>query len=398
MRVLKGLPSPPPDIDCALTIGAFDGVHSGHRALIARTLERAREGRRACAVLTFEPHPVEVLAPQVRLHYLTGAAERARLIEAAGADMLYIVPFTEETARTPARDFVRPLLEVLRMRALVIGYDFTMGYKRQGNTQFLQQLGEEWGFGVDVLEPVVVDGEIVSSTRIRKLLEGGSLESATRLLGHRPTLEGSLDTDLRLHIDPRRQILPDGVYEGFIGGGEAQAPRSACKIRFREAVPTLAPSLAALDLIGRDVMIEFTGKLREARGIYEEIGHTADVALRVRAWSFEELLCSAAEGMGALMAEPAGIASDTPTEISVSGDDDEALLVNWLNELLYQHEMSGRVFREFDITLTSEHTLRAIARSEPAAANRKHIKAATFHDLHIDRHDGQWDVTIVFDI
>ena len=398
MKVLEGLPSQPPAIDCALTIGAFDGVHTGHRALIARTLERARQGGRACAVLTFEPHPVEILAPQVHLRYLTGAAERARLIEAAGADVLYILPFTAETARTPARDFVRPLLDILRTRALVIGYDFSLGYKRRGNAQFLQQLGTEWGFSVDVLEPVVVDGQIVSSTRIRKLLTNGSLDAATRLLGHRPTLKGALDTDLKLHVDPRRQLLPDGVYEGFISSAEAQAQGSACTIRFQTGVPALAPSPAALDLIGRDVVIEFASKRSEARGTFEEIEHTADVALRVRAPSFEELLRSAAAGMGALMAEPAGVAIGTAAEISVSGDDDESLLVNWLNELLYQHEMSGQVFRDFDITLTSEHALRAFVRGGPAGANRKHIKAATFHDLHIDRHDGQWDVTIVFDI
>ena len=197
MKVLEGLPAHSLDMDCAVTIGAFDGVHVGHRALIARTLARAREGGRTCAVLTFEPHPVEVLAPQVHLRYLTGAAERARLIEAAGADVLVILPFTAETAGTPAREFVRPLLDLLRMRALVIGHDFTLGYKRHGNAQFLQQLGTEWGFSVDVLEPVMVDGEIVSSTRIRKLLDGGSLEAATRLLGHRPTLSGVLDQGSR---------------------------------------------------------------------------------------------------------------------------------------------------------------------------------------------------------
>jgi len=398
MKVLEGLPSQPPDFDCALTIGAFDGVHIGHRALIARTLERAREGGHVCAVLTFEPHPVEVLAPQVHLRYLTSSAERTRLIEASGVDVLYILPFTEETARTPAREFVRPLLDMLRMRALVIGYDFTMGYKRQGNAQFLQQLGEEFGFSVDVLEPVVLDGEIVSSTRIRKLLESGSLDAATQLLGHRPTLSGVLDQGLALHFDPRRQALPDDVYEGFVGLGEAGKSLEGCTIHFENGVPRLSPSPVAFALKGRQVVVEFASKRPKPRGTCEEIEHTADVALRVRASSLEELLRCAAEGMGALMARTAGITIDTSTEMSVSGDDDEALLVNWLNELLYHYEMSGRVFRDFDITLRSAHTLHAIARGGLATANRKHIKAATFHDLHIDRHDGQWDVTIVFDI
>jgi SHS2 domain-containing protein len=381
-----------------VTIGAFDGLHIGHRALIARTLERARECGRACAVVTFEPHPVEVLAPQVNLRYLTSGIERTRLIEAAGADILCVLAFTADTARTLPREFVRPLIDGLRMEDLVIGYDFTLGYKRQGNTQFLQQLGNEWGFGVDVLEPVVMDGEIVSSTRIRKTLGSGAIDAATRLLGHRPTLNGMLDHDLTLHYDARRQTPPDGSYSGFIGTGESESQMSDCMVRFQSGNLSLSPSPAAAGLAGREVVLEFAGRLPDPRGTYEEIEHTADVALHVRAGSLEALLRSAADGMGALMADPASVPLDAVLEVSVSGDDDEALLVNWLNELLYQFEVSGHVFRDFDITLTAEHALRAIARGGPSREHRKHIKAATFNDLRVVRHDGQWDATVVFDI
>ena len=357
-------------------------------------LARARESGLTSGVMTFDPHPVEVLAPHVQLRYLTGMAERASLIEATGADVLYVVPFTTLTARTPAREFVRPLVETLGMRALVIGYDFTLGHQRQGNAQFLQQLGEEWGFSVDVLDPVSVDGGIVSSTRIRKLLAAGEVAEAARLLGHRPSLSGTLDTELVLHCDPRRQMLPDARYDG-LAGPAGETPRIACAVEFRHGRPTLAPGSAARELAGRNVSVEFTSS---ARGSYEEIAHTADVALRVEAPTFAELLRTAAAGMGELMADPETIHIDTSSEITARGDDDETLLVNWLNELLYWHEMTGRVFREFDIRLAADRTLEATARGGTPGVHRKQIKAATFHNLHINARDGRWDTTIVFDI
>jgi riboflavin kinase/FMN adenylyltransferase len=263
MRILRGLPAEPLDVDCAVTIGAFDGVHVGHRALIERTLERARADNGTCVVITFDPHPVEVLAPQVNLLYLTSNAERTRLIEAAGADILCVLPFTVDTSRTRARDFVRPLLDTLRMRALVIGYDFTLGYKREGNTQFLRTLGNEWGFSVEVLDPVVVDGETVSSTRIRKLLASGSVESATNLLGHRPTLSGRLDSGLALQLDARQQSVPDGSYNGFVGRRKSAAEGTPCVIRFQSGIPRLSPSDEALAMAGQEVVLELLGHVDE---------------------------------------------------------------------------------------------------------------------------------------
>ena len=184
MQIFHGLPNSPLPTESTLTIGIFDGVHRGHQMLIGRTVQAARAAQRLCGVMTFHPHPIEVLAPDKPMHYLSDIGTRAQLIEALGVDYFCIVPFTTEVAQTLARDFVATLLKRLQLRELVIGHDFTLGYKRQGNAAFLRELGEEWGFAVQVVEPLVLGGEIVSSTRIRRLLREGRLDEAQELLGH----------------------------------------------------------------------------------------------------------------------------------------------------------------------------------------------------------------------
>jgi riboflavin kinase/FMN adenylyltransferase len=184
MQIFHGFPAAPLSTESTLTIGIFDGVHRGHQMLIGRALQAARAAQRVCGVMTFHPHPVEVLAPHKSLRYLSDLETRARLIAALGVDYFCVVPFTPEVARTVARDFVTMLLERLRLRELVIGHDFTLGYQRQGNAAFLRELGEEWGFAVQVVEPLLLGGEIVSSTRIRRLLSEGRLAEARELLGY----------------------------------------------------------------------------------------------------------------------------------------------------------------------------------------------------------------------
>ncbi len=131
---------------------------------------------------------------------------------------------------------------------------------------------------------------------------------------------------------------------------------------------------------------------------YQEIEHTADVAIRVRAPSLAELFCQAAEGMFALIADLATVRIDTQREVAVDGPDDETLLVNWLNELLYQAETSGKIFCKFEVDLRSPNQLQGLARGGPAREVRKHIKAVTFHDLRIERTNDDFETTIVFDV
>ena len=396
MQIFHELPDAPLRAESALTIGVFDGVHRGHQALIAMARERAREARRLCGVMTFDPHPVEVLAPNTRIGYLSDLDERVRQFEAFGADFCCIIHFTKQTAATSARDFVHPLLETLRMRNLVIGHDFTLGHKRQGNAAFLRDLGAEWGFSLDVIEPLRADGDIISSTRIRKLVEAGDVEAAARLLGHPLAVHGTLSPQLQVQAAERLLLPPDGRYAGSVGPVYAsEAPQAALLLlEGRQIQIEDAAELQAL--AGSAVRMELTG--RSSVPPYEEVEHTADVALRVRGRDLQDLLLNAAKGMSALMAVNNAQAMSIEREVNVQGDDPESLLVNWLNEILFQTEMGGQVFHDFQIRLEPGYRLHATLRGSQPAEFHKQIKAVTFHNLRIEQHNGKYETLIVFDI
>jgi riboflavin kinase/FMN adenylyltransferase len=171
----------------AVAIGNFDGVHLGHRALIAR----AREiGPRAVA-LTFDPHPGAVLAPAGAPPALTSLARKLELLEDAGADAVIVEPFTRELAAMSADDFVDAVLcGGARAEAIVVGYDFRYGAGRAGTIDTLRAHAARCEIGVAVVDPVEVDGEVASSTKIRALLAGGDVAAASRLLGRRYDVDG----------------------------------------------------------------------------------------------------------------------------------------------------------------------------------------------------------------
>ncbi|MDT8420987.1 MAG: bifunctional riboflavin kinase/FAD synthetase [Desulfuromonadales bacterium] len=174
-----------------VTLGNFDGVHLGHRALFRRTVQRAREFRARSVVYTFEPHPLKILAPDRAPNLLNTPEEKERLIAASHLDMLIRTPFTRELASWSAGDFVREVLVgCLRVKYLVVGYDYAFGRGREGDSDFLRAQGEKYGFGVDVLQPIGVDGQPYSSTRIRDMIAAGAVRDVVALLGRNYTFEG----------------------------------------------------------------------------------------------------------------------------------------------------------------------------------------------------------------
>ncbi len=261
MEIYRGIPDFTFESETAMTIGVFDGVHIGHQALIQQTLQRARETNRLCGVMTFDPHPVEVLAPHVQLRYLTSMPERAQLIERLDVDFLCIIPFSVETSRTSAADFVRPLFERLRMRELMIGDDFTLGHNRQGDANFLRALGRAWGFKLEVVAPVHLDGEIVSSTRIRASLREGKVQAATDMLGRRYGLSGQLTEDFNLHPDPKRQMPVDGLYAAVARENKPQHLPISCAARILQNVVYLPGNEQTRQLAGKEIVIEFVKRL-----------------------------------------------------------------------------------------------------------------------------------------
>jgi riboflavin kinase/FMN adenylyltransferase len=179
---------------CLLAVGAFDGVHVGHRTILREMVLVARAQGLQSAVLTFEPHPLEVLAPAEAPPRLTGPAARAELMAAAGIDYLVTMPFDRDVAAMPPEQFIHEHFGgAFRPRGVWIGYNFGFGSRGRGGPALLRQLGQELGFAVRVFDPLTSpDGVVVSSTAVREALAAGQLALAARLLGRPYRLWGEV--------------------------------------------------------------------------------------------------------------------------------------------------------------------------------------------------------------
>ncbi len=175
----------------AVAFGNYDGVHIGHRAVIAEAGLAARRLGAPLGVVSLEPHPLTLFNPGGPPFRLTNPQQLARAVEAAGADRLYLVPFGHETANLSDRAFVEDILvRGLGVRHVAVGFDVTFGKGRSGNPETMRRYGEEFGFTVSVAEMVAEDGSKISSTAIRELLRAGEPEHAARLLGRPFAIEG----------------------------------------------------------------------------------------------------------------------------------------------------------------------------------------------------------------
>lgn len=223
MHILHSLKASPPAQETVLTIGTFDGIHRGHQHLVHQLVRRARETGRLCVALTFHPHPRAVLQPESPPRYLSSPEERAELLSAMGVDLLVQLPFTRELAATSTGDLIDNLMASLRMTELWVGAGFSMGRHREGTTDRLRQLSVEKGFALRIIEPLLDEGEPISSTRIRNLLLEGRVREAERLLGRPYTLGGTVAAGAHrgrslgfrtanLPVDPTRAVPRDGVY------------------------------------------------------------------------------------------------------------------------------------------------------------------------------------------
>ena len=206
-----------------VTIGAFDGIHLGHQEIVRRLVQESRQAGVPAVVITFFPHPAAVLGKNSGAFYLTTAEERADILASLGVDITITLEFTRELAQQSAESFVQNLVEQIHPQKMIVGYDFSLGRNRQGNIETLQTLGKEHGFQVEVVPPVILDGEKVSSSRVRKALENHKVEAAIALLGHAYAVSGSVTYGDRrggklgiptanLDYPKDRLIPPRGVY------------------------------------------------------------------------------------------------------------------------------------------------------------------------------------------
>lgn len=174
-----------------LTIGNFDGVHRGHQALFRKAREWADELGGESVVLTFNPHPLQVLAPDQGLVFITPHERKLELIALCGIDVAIVVPFSTEFAQMSASDFVKVLLvDRIGPKAIVVGEDYRFGYGREGDTHYLQRMGGQYGFRVATVSGVQLGGTVVSSTLIRQLIQEGDLPGANSLLGRSYEISG----------------------------------------------------------------------------------------------------------------------------------------------------------------------------------------------------------------
>jgi len=223
MQIEEELARLRPEKDTLLTIGVFDGVHLGHKYLLSQLTEQARERNLLSGVVTFNQHPQEALSPQTKLPFLTNLAQRIKLMKNEGVGAIITLSFTAELAQLSARQFANLLKKYLRMRGLVLGADFALGKDREGDADTLRRLGEDMDFTVTIILPIMVNGEVVSSTAIRNALANGDMKKVLQLIGRPFSLNGRVikgtgrGTDLgfptaNLDIDPRQALPADGVY------------------------------------------------------------------------------------------------------------------------------------------------------------------------------------------
>lgn len=292
---------PPPDLPAGsiVTIGAYDGVHIGHRAVISEVRSRAAAQGCASVVVTFDRHPAYVVRPESAPRQLTDLEQKLELLAATGVDYTLVIHFDERRAEEAAEDFVTEVLvDFLRARCVVVGHDFHFGHGRRGNVALLSEMGSSLGFDVFGMHLVAdttaagaggADGGLgsgrsapVSSTRIRELLVAGQVRQAASLLGRPHEVRGRVERgDLRGGADlgfptanvavPPEILLPaDGIYAGWYRRPDGSTLPTAISLGFRPTFyPEGAPRLLEAyildfrgDLYGEEARVCFVDRLR----------------------------------------------------------------------------------------------------------------------------------------
>jgi riboflavin kinase/FMN adenylyltransferase len=309
MEVLRDVDTCPElGVRTAVTIGAYDGVHVGHRAVIASLRQLAAERDLRTAVVTFDRHPASVVRPESAPSLLTDLDQKLELLAGCGVDYTLVVRFDEVRAKEPAADFVEEVLVgCLGAGAVAVGEDFHFGHRRQGNVALLREMGAELGFEVVGHELVGLDGRVgdvpVSSTRVRAALRDGDLATANEMLGRHHEVRGTVvEGDGRARelgfrtanvAVPDEICLPsDGIYAGWYLGPDHVARPAALSLgrrpTFYEAAETSLLEAHLIDfdgdLYGQPARVQFVERLRDeerfdtVEALIDQMGHDVDLA------------------------------------------------------------------------------------------------------------------------
>jgi riboflavin kinase / FMN adenylyltransferase len=269
-----------------VTIGEFDGVHCGHQSIVARAARLGRERGLPVVVVTFDPHPDEVIRPGSHPPILSSARRRAELLAGFGVDAVCVLPFTLEFSRLDPDEFVRAVLvERLHAAAVVVGEDFKFGHKAAGDVQLIAKLGEKYEYTTEGLPLLDRDGVTISSTAVRELLAAGDVAGAAKLLGRPHRVEGIVVRGhqrgrqlgfptANVESPPHTAIPADGVYAGWLAvldevGQETRRWPAAISIGTNPTFDGTAQTVEAyalaphdLDLYGVHAAIDFGARLR----------------------------------------------------------------------------------------------------------------------------------------
>ena len=276
-------PGIPRDQGTVVTVGTFDGVHRGHWEVLLEIRRRALATGRRSVLLTFDPHPLRILRPGQAPPLLTTPVEKKEILAESGLDYAVFLAFTPELSRYEPRQFVTEVLVGrLGVQELVIGHDHGFGRGRSGDAETLRQIGQELGFGVDVVPPVMVNGQPISSSAIRAALQAGDAPAAARALGRPYSVRGLVVRGdgrgrqlgfptANLAVASSEKLIPAaGIYvirgitrAGSFGGALHLGPRPT----FVGSPPTIELHLLDFDgdLYGEEIRVDFVRRLRDVR-------------------------------------------------------------------------------------------------------------------------------------
>lgn len=281
MQRWRGLEAVPPGWGrCVATIGVFDGVHRGHQQIIGRAVARARAMALPSVVITFDPHPAEVVRPGTHPTALTTPHHKVELVEALGADVLCLLPFTLEFSRMSPKEFAHAVLvERLHTAAVVVGDNFRFGHRATGGVEALVTLGAQFGFAAEGVPLLADNGTTISSTFVRACVDAGDVATAERALGRPHRVEGIVVRgDARgreigfptanLRTAPNAAVPADGVYAGRLvrrSGALAAAVSIGTNPTFAGRERRVEAFVLDFDgdLYGEQVAIDFVSRLRE---------------------------------------------------------------------------------------------------------------------------------------
>jgi riboflavin kinase / FMN adenylyltransferase len=288
---------------CVVTIGSYDGIHLGHQALLGRLNEHAARLLAPTVLLTFEPLPREYLSPRTPPARLTSLRERWRVLEGMALACLLLLRFGEGLRNLSGEAFARLLAQDLGARAVVVGHDFRFGCHGEATASMLVEAGERLGFSVDVVPPVMLDGERVSSSRVRDALGRGEFDFARRRLGRPYSMRGRVVRGQRLGRDlgyptanlriERRRAPLNGIFAVRVHGVGAAPLRGVASLGTRPTVGGVHTLLEvhvfdfSADLYGREIEVEFVAKLRDEEyfptleALVEQIDRDAAEARRI---------------------------------------------------------------------------------------------------------------------